>query len=84
MSMAQEGGGGIWNRALTAIRRSTSPRPGGTDGERASGTTTKILSRWSGGNRDNYGCTGKGEGGWGGIRETGTTKPRGPRTTKGL
>ena len=74
--MAQDGGGGIWNGALTAIRRSAGPRPGGTYGERASGTTTKILSRWSGGYWDKYGCTGKGEGGWGGKIETGTTKPR--------
>ena len=44
--MAQEGEGGIRNGALKAIRRSTGPRPGGTDRERASGTTTEILSRW--------------------------------------
>ena len=44
----------------------------GTNRERASRTTTKILSRWSGGYRDKYGCTGKGGGG--GRREAGTTK----------
>ena len=64
-------GGGIWNGALTAFRRSTGPRLGGTDGERASGTTTKLLSRWSGGYRDKYGCTGKGGGGWGGQKRDG-------------
>ena len=48
---------------MTAVRRSKGPRLGGIDGERASGTTTKILSRWSGGYRDKYGCTGKGGGG---------------------
>ena len=41
----RKGEGGIRNGSLKAIRRSTGPRPGGTDGERASGTTTKILSR---------------------------------------
>ena len=64
MSVTQEGEGGIWNGALTAVRRSTGSRPGGNDGERASSrTTTKILSRWSGGYQDKYGCTGKGGGG---------------------
>ena len=63
--MAKEWGGWTWNGALTAFRRSTGPRPGGTDRERASGLTTKILSRWSGGYQDKYGCTGKGEGGEG-------------------
>ena len=58
---------------MTAVRRSEGPRPGGTDGERASGKTTKILSRWSGGYRDKYGCTRKGGGG-GGRRETGTAE----------
>ena len=48
---------------MTEVRRSTGPRPGGTDGERASGTTRKILSCWSGGYRDKYGCTRKGGGG---------------------
>ena len=48
---------------MTSVRRSEGPRPGGTDGERASGKTTKILSRWSGGYRDKYGCTRKGGGG---------------------
>ena len=43
--MTHEGEGGIRNGALKASRRSTGPRPGGPDGERASGTTTKILSR---------------------------------------
>ena len=57
---------------MTAVRRSTGPKPGGTDEERASGTTTKILSRWSGGYRDKYGCTRKGGGGGEGRRETGT------------
>ena len=52
---------------MTTVRRSKGPRPGGTDGERASGTTTKILSRWSGGYRDKYGCTRKGGGGGGGA-----------------
>ena len=55
---------------MTAVRRSKVLRPGGTDEERASATTTKILSRWSGGYRDKYGCTRKGGGG--GRRETGT------------
>ena len=41
----RKGEGGIRNGALKALRRSTGPRPGGTDGERASGKTTKILSR---------------------------------------
>ena len=41
----KKGEGGIRNGALKAIRRSTGPRPEGADGERASGTTTKILSR---------------------------------------
>ena len=50
-------GRGIWNGSLTAFRRSMGPRPGETNGERASGTTTKLLSRWSGGYRDKYGCT---------------------------
>ena len=67
--MEQEGGGGIWDGALTAIRRSTVQRPGGTDGERASGTTTKLISRWSGGYWDKYGCMGKrGRGGGGGQK----------------
>ena len=48
---------------MTAVRRSTGPRPEGTNGERASGMTTKILSRWSGGYQDKYGCTRKGGGG---------------------
>ena len=45
------------------VRRAKGPRPGGTNGERESGTTTKILYRWSGGYRDKYGCMGKGGGG---------------------
>ena len=56
-----------WKGSMTAVRRSEGPRPGGTDGERASGKTTKILSRCSGGYRDKYGCTRK----WGGGREGG-------------
>ena len=39
---------------MTAVSRLEGPRPGGTDGERASGTTMKIPSRWSGGYRDKY------------------------------
>ena len=58
---------------MTAIRRSTDPRPGGTDRERAIGMTTKILSRWSGGYQDTYGCTREGGGG-GSRRDTGTTR----------
>ena len=60
--MAWEWGGWTWNGALTEFRRSKGPRQGGTDGERASGATTKILSRWSGGYREKYGCTRKGGG----------------------
>ena len=45
-SMETEWGGWIWNGALAAFRRSTGPGPGGTDEERASRETTKILSRW--------------------------------------
>ena len=63
--MAWKGEGGIRNGALKSFRRSTGPRPGGTDGERVSGTTTKILSRSEGGSRDKYGCTGKVKGGGG-------------------
>ena len=52
--------------------------PGVTDGERASGTTTKLLSRWLGGYWEKYGCTGKGGGGGGqkrdGHHETKSTK----------
>ena len=66
--MATEWGGWTRNGALTAFRRSTGPSLGGTDGERASGAITKIPSRWSGGHRDKYGCTGKGGGGGGGGR----------------
>ena len=63
----RKGEGWIRNGALTAVRRSTGSRPGGTDGKRASSrTTTKIISRWSGGYRDKYGCTGTGGGGGGG------------------
>ena len=50
---------------MTAVMRSMGPRPGGTDGERVSGTTTKILSHWLGGYRDKWGCTRKGGGGRG-------------------
>ena len=60
---------------MTAVRRSKGPRPGRTDGERASGKTTKILSRWSGGYRDKYGCTRKGGGG-GGQKRDGHRKNR--------
>ena len=48
---------------MISVRRLTGPRPGRTDRERASGTTTKILSHWSGGYRDMYGCTRKRGGG---------------------
>ena len=68
---------------MTPDRRSEGPRPGGSDGQRASGRTTKIPSRWSGGYRDKYGCTGNVNGGGGGRRETGTTKPRRPGAVKG-
>ena len=34
------------NGDLTEFRRSAGPGPGGTDRERASRATTKILSRW--------------------------------------
>ena len=61
---------------MTAVRRSEGPRPGGTDGERASGKTTKILSRWSGGCWDKYGCTRKGGGGGGGQTRDGHHRNR--------
>ena len=81
--MAQEGGGGIWDGALTAIRRSTGPRPGGHrrgEGERDDHENTlPLVGRVSGQVR----LYREREGGWGGRRETGTTKPRGPRMTKG-
>ena len=55
---------------MTAVRRSEGPRPGETNGEWASGKTTKILSHWSGGYQDKYGCTRKGGGGvWGQTRD---------------
>ena len=62
---------------MTAVRRSEGPRPGGSDGERASGKTTKILSRWSGGYWDKYGCTRKGGGGGGGEERRAPQKSRG-------
>ena len=62
---------------MKAVRRSKGPRPGGTDGERASGMTTKILSCWSGEYRDTYGCTRKGGGG-GGAEER-----RAPQESRG-
>ena len=64
---------------MTAVRRSEGPRPGGTDGERASGKTTKILSRWSGGYRDKYGCTRKGGGGGGADERRAPQKSEGNR-----
>ena len=79
---------------MTAFRRSEGPRPGGTDGERASGDTTKILSRWSGGYRDKYGCTRKGGGaderrapqksrGQSSVRSAGTIPGRRLATSRG-
>ena len=50
------------------------PRPGGTDGERASGTTTKILSVGRKGIGTSTVVQGNREGGGGGRRETGTAR----------
>ena len=60
-SMATEWGGWKWNGDLTAFRRLTGPGPGETNGERASGATTKILSCWQVGYHDKYSYTGKRE-----------------------
>ena len=37
---------GVVELIMTVVRKSKGPRPGGTYRERASGMTTKILSRW--------------------------------------
>ena len=61
---------------MTAVRRSEGPRPGGTDGERASGTTTKYSPVGREGIRTSTVVRGKGEG-------RGTEERRAPRKPRG-
>ena len=61
--MATEWGGWTWNGDLTAFRRSTGPGPGGTDGERASGATTKKYPVGREGIGTSTVVRGKGKGG---------------------